>query len=163
MNSFYARTPSRAVLAVFAATVTAACGRTVQSSTTKHRADVDSTSVVRPPDSARSPARTPAALPVLQRITPESARVVANAVLEIRLDGSGFELGPQGANDVEVGPVRLRQVPANSAGRQLQFVLPDRVPESGEAPPRRLFPGDYPVTVTTRAGKSNALSFRVLP
>ncbi len=97
------------------------------------------------------------------RMEPESARIGPGSLVQVRITGANFEPGRSGDNVVELGPIRLTQVPANEAGTALQFVVPDRVPDTTEAPPRRLFPGDYPVTITTRKGKSNALKFRVLP
>jgi hypothetical protein len=100
--------------------------------------------------------------PRIDRVVPDSARV-GPAVDEVRIIGSGFDPGPSGQNTVEVGPVRLTMVPSNDAGTEIRFVVPAETGGTGQTRPRRVLPGSYEVTVTTRAGVSNAIPLRILP
>ena len=112
-------------------------------------------------DSAPPPPATRA--PRIDRIVPDSARVSRGAVAEVVIEGVGFTPGPDGHNTIELGPIRLTLVPANAAGTSIRVVVPERVPSATEAPPMRLMPGTYQVTVTTSAGSSNAMPIRILP
>ncbi|MBV6522019.1 MAG: hypothetical protein MNPFHGCM_02163 [Gemmatimonadaceae bacterium] len=109
-----------------------------------------------------APERPSSALRISE-LVPDSAAVPRNSVVEVLIRGSGFEPGTPGRNVVELGPVRLTAVPANETGTEIRFVIPDRVTGQSEAPPRPLMPGSYPVRVTTAAGVSNSISFKVLP
>lgn len=163
MMTYGGQTFERLVVLALTAVALSACGRAVRTAGGDANSTVDSTTAIETRDTTPSRSTPTAGMPVLTRLVPESARMVANGIVDVRVTGVHFEPGMPGNNVVELGPIRLTQVPANDSGTQLRFVVPDRVPSSDEAPPRRLFPGDYPLTVTTRAGRSNALSFRVLP
>lgn len=119
--------------------------------------------VTRTPTSGRTDVTTGTKPPLLIQLAPESSRVERGSVVTLTLRGSGFQSTETPGNTVEIGPVLLNGVSADSGGRIIRVVIPDRVVSPGEAPPRRLLPGDYSVIVSTPAGKSNALTFRVLP
>ncbi len=101
--------------------------------------------------------------PRLTLLVPDSAQVPMRSLVEVVVRGSGFSPGPSGANDVVLGPFRAYRVPANDAGTELRFIVPDRLPDPPASGPRPLLPGNYSLTVSTAAGTSNALSFRVIP
>jgi hypothetical protein len=107
--------------------------------------------------------QTPRPTPHIDALVPDSARVAPNSVVEVVIRGSGFEPGSPGRNTVELGPIKLNQVPANQAGTEIRFVIPDRYTSNNEAPPRPLMAATYPVTVQTSNGKSNVISIRILP
>jgi hypothetical protein len=72
--------------------------------------------------------------------------------------GSGF--APTG-NTVMFGQVELTNLPAADGGTMIRFTVPQEMPATGEAPPMRLTPGEYPVTVRNARGVSNAMMFGV--
>lgn len=65
------------------------------------------------------------------------------------------------SNTVVIGALTLRGLRSDSGGTLLRFIVPDRVPSGGEAPPMLWLPGDYTVTVAHAAGKSRAVSLVV--
>jgi len=141
----------------------ASCNRTARPASVGGASDVDSVvvGVSAAPDTSRASQET--APPTLSRIVPASARIERSSVVTMTIEGLRFDRGRNGRNTVEIGPIRLSGVPSDTLGRIIQVVVPERIPADGEAPPRRLLPGDYPVTVSTPAGKSNVIQFRVLP
>jgi hypothetical protein len=136
------------------------CSRAAKS-TEEQAAPKDSAQPAALPDSA--PIQSPRSAPHIDALVPDSARVARNSVVEIVIRGSGFEPGSPGRNTVALGPITLNQVPANQAGSEIRFVIPDRYATNNEAPPRPLAPGTYAVTVETVNGKSNSVSVRILP
>ncbi|MEO6446403.1 MAG: hypothetical protein ABIZ91_06905 [Gemmatimonadaceae bacterium] len=114
------------------------------------------------------PAATPAATtggsaatgaPVITSLVPDQVRLAANTISEIVVHGTGF--APTGSNIVHVGPIVLRDVPANAAGTEIRVVVPARYTSNAEAPPRPLFPGSYPVQVESRGLMSNSVMVKV--
>ncbi len=75
--------------------------------------------------------------------------------------GSGF--ASTATNTVRIGPVVLRGVRGNAAGTEISVTVPTRYSTNQEAPPRPLFPADYPVTVETGGQTSNSKMLKVLP
>jgi len=100
--------------------------------------------------------------PKIVSVTPESVAVLRGPITEVVLQGKGFEAGASGRNTVEIGPVVLTGIPANADGTEIRFVVPAEYASGGEAPPRRVMPGAYAVTVRTRAGVSNAVVVRII-
>jgi hypothetical protein len=95
--------------------------------------------------------------PSLSALSPASADVSRGQVVEVVVQGSGFD----SLNVVHFGVIELRQVPRRSA-TELRFTVPlDDVqqPARGEAPPHPLASGTYAVRISTARGTSNALMF----
>ena len=142
-----------------------ACARPSQESTKEEgRVDTQASPAAKSDSqSAPTPTQTPqASAPKIDRMVPDSARV-GSAVDEVRIIGTGFEPGRSGQNTVDVGPIHLTMVPANDAGTEIRIVVPAQAQGTAQSPPRRVLPGTYDVTVTTRAGVSNAIPLRILP
>jgi hypothetical protein len=93
--------------------------------------------------------------PELNEIVPASGPAGEAYPVEVTVRGTGFM--PTG-NVVEFGPVKIADAPSSEPGR-ITFSIPKSIPSGGEVPPRVLTPGEYRVTVTTKAGTSNALIF----
>ena len=96
----------------------------------------------------------------MRSLTPSRGDVTQGQVVDVIVDGSGFD----SLNTVRFGELVLRQVPRLSA-TTLRFSVPlDDVqrPGRGEAPPAPLSSGRYMVRVTTSRGTSNALAFTLL-
>ena len=74
------------------------------------------------------------ATPSIDSVRPDSAVMSRGAVVEMTVRGHGFMRGKPGMNTVHLGSVTLGKVPANDAGTELRFVIPDAV-ATGEAPP----------------------------
>jgi hypothetical protein len=99
----------------------------------------------------------PSNAPLLQQLTPERADVSRGAVVDVLVQGQGFD----SLNVVQFGTVTLTQVRRVSP-ITLRFSVPlddEQRVGRGEAPPIALAPGVYPVRVVTARGTSNALSF----
>lgn len=118
-----------------------------------------------PPTTDSAPAATPAtpsaAGPVIAALVPDSVRLAPNTISDVVIRGSGFAV--TATNTVRVGPIVLRGVKANAAGTELSITVPTRYTTNDEAPPRPLFPADYPVTVETGGQTSNSKTLKVLP
>jgi hypothetical protein len=97
---------------------------------------------------------------VIDSIRPDPAIVSRGAVVEVTVRGHGFAPGTPGTNIVHLGSITLSTVPANSAGTELRFVIPDVVATS-EAPPLPLESGTYVIRIATSRGVSNPMSIRV--
>jgi hypothetical protein len=95
--------------------------------------------------------------PQLIDIVPASGPAGEAYPIQATIRGTGFL--PAG-NVVEFGPVKLPDLPS-TGGVRITFSVPKLVPSRGEVPPMVLTEGDYRVTVTTAAGTSNALIFRL--
>ena len=63
---------------------------------------------------------------------------------------------------VRFDPVNIPDLPSTD-GTEIIVNIPKQMPSRGEVPPLVLAPGNYSVTVTTPAGTSNALTFRLTP
>ncbi|MGQ0639188.1 MAG: hypothetical protein ACT4P6_00205 [Gemmatimonadaceae bacterium] len=158
MTSNYART-----LALGALLLGAGCSRAAKTGDEEAAAPKDSTPQTVAAESVQAPVPKAPAAPHIDALAPDSARVARYSVVEVVIRGSGFAPGTPGRNTVELGPIKLNQVPANQAGTEIRFVIPDRYTTNDEAPPRPLGPGTYTVTVHTGVGASNAVSIRILP
>lgn len=95
--------------------------------------------------------------PELIDIVPASGPAGEAYPIQATIRGTGFL--PTG-NVVEFGPVKIGDLPS-TGGVRIAFSVPKVVPSKGEVPPMVLTEGDYRVTVTTSAGTSNALMFRL--
>jgi hypothetical protein len=100
----------------------------------------------------------------IQRITTELTEIVPSSApageaypLQATIHGVGFM--PTG-NVVKFGPVKITDLPSPE-GTRITFFIPKLIPSRSEVPPMVLQPGEYRVTVTTDAGTSNALIFRL--
>lgn len=94
--------------------------------------------------------------PVIERITPTSGPAGTAYPIRLTIEGRHFA---DSANVVQFGPVTVEQVASSTAGTRIEFYAPKERSSGGEAPPMVLDPGRYDVTVTTAAGRSNAISF----
>lgn len=95
--------------------------------------------------------------PELIDIVPASGPAGEAYPIRATIRGAGFL--PAG-NLVEFGPVKIPDLPS-TGGVRISFSVPKVAPSGGEVPPMVLTEGDYAVTVTTSAGTSNALTFRL--
>jgi hypothetical protein len=100
------------------------------------------------------------AAPAIDSVRPDSAIVPRGAVVEVTIRGHGFAPGQPGMNTIHFGTVTLTHVPANGAGTELRFVIPDAI-ATGEAPPIPLQTGTYVLRVATQRGLSNPMTIRV--
>lgn len=101
-------------------------------------------------------------VPRIVSVAPDSVAVLRGPLAEVVIRGQGFEAGDTPGNVVQIGPVVLRGVRGNDTGTEIRIVVPAEYPSGGEAPPLRMQPGRYDVTVRTRAGVSNAMSVKVV-
>ncbi len=62
-------------------------------------------------------------------------------------------------NVVTFGNVAIPNLPSSDGGTRITFFVPKETQSRGEVPPFVLQPGEYPVTVTTPNGVSNAAVF----
>ena len=99
----------------------------------------------------RAAAAITAASPVITALVPSEA---PDAVIV----GTGFA---DAGNVVRFGPVSLPDLRSTDGGTRIRFPVPKELPATGEAPPLVLPPGEYEVTVTTAAGTSNVMRFRL--
>ncbi|MEP7344155.1 MAG: hypothetical protein ABI877_02755 [Gemmatimonadaceae bacterium] len=144
------RTTTACVAAVIAVTQTA-CG-------TRTRAGEGA-------EAARS-----SAPPTLVRVAPDTIDIGQGAIPTLSLTGRDFVPGGQGGfgtgggNVVRVGALQLTGIPADSAGTTIRFMLPLRYNDSTLSNrPAAFIPGQYPVSVTTPRGTSNALTLTMIP
>jgi IPT/TIG domain-containing protein len=100
---------------------------------------------------------SPAKPPELLEIAPASAPAGEAYPVTLTIRGTGFMAS---GNVVEIGPVKIPDVPSTGPDR-IAVMLPKSLRSMGGAPPLVLPAGEYPVTVTTAAGTSNAVTFRL--
>jgi hypothetical protein len=99
--------------------------------------------------------------PVIDSVRPDSVIVPYGGVVEVTLHGSGFIPGQPGKNTVHFDNAALKSIQGSSDGRRIAFVIPELINSGGEAPPMRLQPGSYAVSVETTSGISNVVTIRV--
>jgi hypothetical protein len=97
--------------------------------------------------------------PVLAAIEPSLGPAGASYPVRVTLRGAGFL---EAGNIVRFGPVTIPGL-SSPDGSRITFDIPKLVPSRGEVPPIVLSAGDYPVSVTTPAGVSNSLTFKLTP
>ena len=103
---------------------------------------------------ASTPAAARAAAPVLARLEPSTTALVPGGVAQVMIHGSGFT---STGNVVMFGAAVLGELPS-SDGSTLRLLVPNAWPSSGEAPPRVIDPGVYPIRVRNTGGLSNTIS-----
>lgn len=103
----------------------------------------------------------PQSAPRLDAIRPDSVFVASGAVVEVILEGRGFAPGTPGRNTILFDALTLNDVPADSSGTRIRFVLPEMIPSGGEAPPQPLAEGRHVVRIRTANGESNPATVRV--
>jgi hypothetical protein len=103
-----------------------------------------------------APARPGA--PHITSLTPSSANVDPDAVVEVVIHGLGFAAS---GNVVMFGPVTMDGMFSADGGRSIRFIVPTQVPSHGEVPPMRILPGEFAVRVRTPQGESNSMIFKV--
>ena len=94
--------------------------------------------------------------PVIDKITPTSGPAGIAYPIRLTIQGRHFA---DSTNTVSFGSVQVVRATATDAGTRIVLYLPKERSSGGEAPPMVLEPGVYPITVSTRAGKSNAVLF----
>ena len=105
---------------------------------------------------------SPESRPRLRAVTPDSVELLAGNVTTIDLHGSGFDTSRATPdNTVRIGSVILRAVPSGENGTVIHVTIPTEVSSNGEAPPSRLMPGRYGVSVTTRLGTSDTVMLTI--
>lgn len=115
-----------------------------------------------------SPGQTTGA-PTLADLAPDTVRLGPGQLPTLVLTGRGFVPGATGAlgaggNTVRVGRALFERLPANAAGTELRFVMPFTYTDTAvRNRPASFGPGQYPVTVLTAAGESNALLLTLIP
>jgi len=106
-----------------------------------------------------SMASSPSAKPSLSRLSPDSGPAGPAYPLQVTISGANF--APKD-NVVQFGPMRLESLPSDD-GQTIVFQVPKVMRARSEAPPLVFTAGDYEVSVTTSAGTSNSLNFRLTP
>jgi hypothetical protein len=101
-----------------------------------------------------------AAAPRIDAIRPDSGPAGAAYPIEATLTGSGFD---STGNTVRFGSIVVPGQLSSRGGTVLTFPVPKEMASRGEVPPMVLEPGRYEVTVTTRAGMSNKVTFTLTP
>lgn len=123
-------------------------------------------------DEASAAANADPAVPILRAITPDTIRLGPGEATTLTLTGSGFIPGPssdgrgfaRGSNTLHVGPAAFDLLEANTAGTTIRFALPlTYIDTSNPTRPSTFVPGDFPVSVTTPHGTSNALTLVMIP
>lgn len=99
-----------------------------------------------------------AAPPVITALVPAEGPAGPDAPLDVEIVGTGFA---DEGNVVRFGPVSIPDLRSTDGGTRIRFPVPKELPGTGEAPPMVLPPGEYEVTVTTAAGTSNVMRFRL--
>ena len=105
-------------------------------------------------------AKARVAAPRLIAIMPASGPAGQAYPLRATISGKGFMAT---GNVVQFGPVKLDGLASVDRRKKIEFSVPKIRPSRGEVPPMVIPPGDYDVTVTTKAGTSNALKFTLSP
>jgi hypothetical protein len=105
---------------------------------------------------------TDGALPRIDSVRPPSVSLSQGEVAEVVIAGRGFSPGAPGTNTIEFAGMTIGRVPANAEGTEIRFVVPGAVTSNGEAPPRAIQAGEYPVRITTAAGVSNSMTIRII-
>ena len=100
-------------------------------------------------------------VPRIESIQPDSVVMRDGVVVELLVRGSGFEPGTPGRNTVQFGEMPVPNVPASKDGKEIRFVVPDRMPLRGDAAPMPIESGEYRLRVQTAAGVSNPVVVRV--
>jgi hypothetical protein len=101
----------------------------------------------------------PSDAPVISMVRPDSGPAGTAYPIEVTIEGRDFA---DSANIVAFGPVTIRDVPSRASRTRIVMYLPKEIPSSGEVPPAPLPPGSYEIRVTTPAGPSNTVTFRLL-
>lgn len=102
---------------------------------------------------------SPAAKPSLAKLLPDSGPAGNAYPLQVTIQGTGFAATD---NEVQFGPMRLTGIPSPD-GHTIVFQVPKEMPSRSEVPPLVFPADDYEVVVTTPAGTSNALTFKLTP
>jgi hypothetical protein len=103
-------------------------------------------------------ASSPADVPVITRVSPDSGPAGTAYPIEVTIEGHGFA---DSLNVVTFGPATVTDVPSSKNGTRIVLYLPKEAASSSEVPPSPLFPGTYELHVKTSAGTSNAVTFRL--
>lgn len=97
--------------------------------------------------------------PVITALVPAAGPAGEAYPIRMVIEGRGFN---ETGNIVTFGSIRSRGLPSSQGGTRITFWVPKEVPSTGEAPPRILEPGRYPVTVTTTRGTSEPVTFTLI-
>jgi hypothetical protein len=97
--------------------------------------------------------------PAISVVRPDSGLAGTAYPIEVTIEGHGFL---DSANVVTFGPVTITGVSSREQRTRIVLYLPKETPSAGEVPPAPLLPGPYELRVTTPAGTSNAITFRLL-
>lgn len=101
----------------------------------------------------------PDAGPVITRLSPSTGPVGDAYPIRVIIEGRGFD---ETGNVVSFGNIPTRGLPSSEGGTRIIFWVPKEAPSGGEAPPRILEPGTYPVAVTTTKGTSVPAIFTLI-
>jgi hypothetical protein len=110
----------------------------------------------------------PDAPPQLASVSPLTIALGRGESPTLTLTGSGFVAGARGTfstggNTIRVGPATFDAVAADSAGTVIRFVLPLTYTDTtAKGRPQSFTPGDYPISVVTPKGTSNALTLTMI-
>ena len=96
-------------------------------------------------------ASTSADAPTVSAMSPDTLQLRDGEPAELTIRGRGFVAD---SNTVHVGPVTLYGLRSGGDGTILRFIVPDRVPSGGEAPPSLWVSGTYRVVVENAFGRS---------
>ena len=108
----------------------------------------------RPGRAAAAPLRAPR----IASLAPPSVALDAGEPPTLEIRGEHFAAED---NVVVIGPGEIVGIASANGGTLIRLLLPALLPSRGEAPPRRLAGGTWPVAVRTGRGQSNAVPLRV--
>ena len=94
--------------------------------------------------------------PVIERIEPTSGPAGTAYPIRLTIEGRFFA---DSTNVIHFGPVTLERLSSSNSGTRIELYAPKEQPSGGEVPPMVLQPGRYEITVSTAAGRSNAIPF----
>lgn len=118
-------------------------------------------STVAPPSVAPAPVTPPRADAALEltRLVPDTATIADGRVVVVYAIGRGFDLTD---NVLEFGPAVFTRVRASATRDTITFTVPLEFQTAGGAPPTRVEPGEYSVTIRVGPARTASRTFRVL-
>lgn len=93
----------------------------------------------------------------LDRLSVAAGIMETGQMVNVTIGGANFD---RTNNTVMFGPVAIANLPAE-LGVLIRFAVPTTTPSGGGAAPIMLGAGDYPITVKTSHGTSNAIVFHI--
>jgi hypothetical protein len=96
--------------------------------------------------------------PYIDSISPTSAKIDPESVVEVALYGKGFAAD---GNTVMFDVAMIDRPVSENGGTILKFIVPIMIPAHGNVQPHRVEAGTYTIKVLTPSGTSNVVKFTV--